>query len=228
VQRSVIFVTGTDTGVGKTVVSCLLAGELRRQGRCVPAVKPVSSGGREDGRRLRAAGGGILTLDEVNPWHFREGLAPVLAARKQGRRLKQAEVEVYLRRLRRRFAALIIEGAGGLLSPLGEDFDSLGLIVAMRAQPVVVCPNRLGAIGQCRLVLAALPHRVAHRAQVVLVSTPGPDPASRTNPRLLAEWFGRERIHVLPRLKHPRQPQRDLNLPSVRRALRSLTRALGF
>ena len=76
-----------------------------------------------------------------------------------------------------------------------------GAIAALKAQPIVVCPNRLGAVGQVLLVLAALPKRAAKRASVVLVAQPKPDHASRTNRALLEEQIGAERICEMPRLK---------------------------
>ena len=69
------FITGTNTGVGKTVLAALLARFLRQSGLNVAACKPVCSGNRDDARRLADALGGALSLDEINPWHFRAPLA---------------------------------------------------------------------------------------------------------------------------------------------------------
>lgn len=193
-----IFVTGTDTGVGKTVLAALLTRRLRERGVRVVAFKPVCSGGREDARALRAAAGKILSLDEVNPWHFRAAIAPVLAARKEGKRVHLHEVVAHIRRVANPFEVVIVEGAGGLLSPLGEDFDSRDLLVALRATPVVVCPNRLGAVNQVRLTVSALPPAAARNACIVLVNSARPDAASRTNVELLKEFVDRNRLYRLP------------------------------
>jgi len=199
----IIFVTGTDTGVGKTVLIVLLTRHLREQGVRVAALKPICSGDRGDARALRRAAGKALALDEVNPWHFRAPLAPLLAARKERKRVRLREVVAHMRRMGKRFDVVLVEGVGGLLSPLGEGFDSRDLIVALRAQPIVVCPNRLGAVNQALLVLNALPRRMAVHAPVVLVSPRKPDAASRTNPKLLAEILGAPRVCVLPWLRKP-------------------------
>jgi dethiobiotin synthetase len=221
-KPSVLFITGTDTGVGKTVVAGLLARYLHRAGVAVGALKPVCSGGRADARFLRAAINGALTLDEINPWHFRLPLAPLLAARREKKKLNRKQVLAYVRRMQQRFPVLVVEGAGGLLSPLGEDFDSRDLIRKLKAIPIVVCPNRLGALNQVRLVLAALPTALSRRANVVLVS-PGPaTAASRTNPRLLAECVGTDRVHRLPKLKSPADHDRALSRQAVRRTIQSL------
>ena len=200
-QRQILFVTGTDTGVGKTVFAALLTRHLRGRGAKVAALKPVCSGGREDASVLRRAGGNVLTLDEVNPWNYRAALSPRLAAQQEGKKLRLAAVVRQIRLVARRFETLVVEGAGGLLSPLGEDFDSRDLITALRATPIIVAPNRLGAINQVRLALEALTPALQRRAQLVLVNPPRSDMASETNRALLAEFFSEERMHLLPRLQ---------------------------
>src|SRR5271170_1459053 len=79
------FITGTDTGVGKTVFTCWLVRAWLAQGRTAAALKPISSGGREDAIGIRDALDCRLDLDEINPIHFREPAAPLLAARAENR-----------------------------------------------------------------------------------------------------------------------------------------------
>src|SRR5208283_3205139 len=112
-MQSVFFITGTDTGVGKTVLTALLAQHLRRRGIRVAALKPMASGDREDARELQAALDGALTLDEINPWHFRASLAPLLAARREHRRVRLAGVLAHIREMQKRFDVVLVEGAGG-------------------------------------------------------------------------------------------------------------------
>lgn len=193
-----VVVTGSDTGVGKTVLTTLLARRLRAEGVNAVALKPLCSGGREDAIALHAANGGLLTLDEVNPWHFNAPLAPVLAARGERKRLMLAEVLAQVRAVARRIEFVLVEGAGGLLSPLGKAFDNRDMVVALRATPVIVVPNRLGAVNQARLVLAALPGSARTRAQIVLMGQRGADVSERTNARLLAEFEPEVIITQLP------------------------------
>jgi dethiobiotin synthetase len=197
----ILFITGTDTGVGKTYFSAVAVHVLRERGVNVAGLKPVCAGSRDDARVLQKISRAGLTLDEVNPWHFRAALAPVLAARAEKKRARVREVVAHIRRVAKRFDTVVVEGAGGLLSPLGEDFNSRDLLVALDAQPIIVCPNRLGTVGQVLLVLAALPKDFAARAGVVLVKQAKPDRASRTNKKLLAEKIGAARIYELPWLK---------------------------
>jgi dethiobiotin synthetase len=199
-QHRTIFITGTDTGVGKTVLTAWLARRLCSRGISVAALKPICSGGRADARELCLALGGALALDEVNPWHFGAALAPLTAARRERKRVNLRNVLAHVRKIRRRCDVLLVEGAGGLLSPLGEGFNARDLIAALRALPVVVCPNRLGAVNQCLLVVSALPRNAARQAQIVLNSGVHTDAAALANRDLLKGELGAGRVHVLPLL----------------------------
>ena len=184
----VLFITGTDTNVGKTVFSVLLTRELLRQGVDVRAVKPLCSGGREDAEALLAVllaktsnnqhrttnihciRHSVSGIDQINPWHFAEPLTPLVASRRAGKPLHRKEVVAFLRKSAAGCDTLLVEGAGGLLSPLGEDFDARDLIVALKATPVVVAQNRLGVINQSLLVMGALPLAIRQKAQLILCS----------------------------------------------------------
>jgi len=224
-RSTTLFITGTDTGVGKTVLATLLARYFRERGVKVAALKPICSGGRGDARVLRAALNGALTLDEINPWHFRAPIAPVLAARRERKRAKLSQVLAHVLAVQKRFDVLLVEGAGGLLSPLGEDFDSRDLIASLRATPVVVCPNRLGAVNQVLLTLDALPRSAAATARVVLMSPPKPDASTRTNADLLAEYFDGKRIFLLPWLGRRIDWTHRLRNLQVQRTLQALASA---
>ncbi len=225
-KRVTCFITGTDTSVGKTVLTALLARCLHERGLKVAALKPICSGGRADARVLHAALNGALTLDEINPWHFRVSMAPVLAARREHKRVLRAGVVAHVRAIQERFAVVLVEGAGGLLSPLGENFNSRDFIVSLRATPMIVCPNRLGAVNQALLALEALPRDARRKARVVLVSTPKPDTAAKSNPGLLAEHFDGKRIFILPWLGGRFNPARGSGNLRVRRTLWELVSGL--
>jgi dethiobiotin synthetase len=200
--KRVFFITGTDTGVGKTVLTVLLTRHLGAGGTPMMAVKPFCSGGREDAEALlNAQSGGkdsTTRLDALNPWHFRAPLTPLLAARRERRRVEKGEAVRFLKAAAAGAGVLLIEGAGGLLSPLGEGFSARDLISALGAFPLVVCPNRLGAINQALLVLHAMPAGTGRRARIVLMEPREPDGASRTNPGLLRELVGPDRVFQLP------------------------------
>ena len=223
-QRT-LFITGTDTGAGKTVLTALLAADLRAQKISVAAFKPVCSGGRADAKIIHAALGGALTLAVIYPWHFRAAVAPVRAARREKKVVTRALVLAHIRATRKNSAVTLVEGAGGLLSPLGEDFDSRDLIVALRATPVIVAPNRLGAVNQLLLTLAALPANYRATAKIVFMSPPKPDAATATNAQLLGEFFPPEKIFTVPWLGRKLPPPVEiLKNGKLRRLLRELAR----
>ena len=188
-MKPIIFITGTDTGVGKTVLTALLAQFLREHGVNAAALKPICSGGRDDALALCAALGGTLALDEINPWHFRAAIAPKLAARLEKKAVKLAAVLAHIRAIRKKFAMTLVEGAGGLLSPLGENFNSRDLLAALHATPVIVAQNRLGAVNHILLTREALPKKLRAKAKLVLMSPAKPDAATAGNGKLLAETF---------------------------------------
>lgn len=197
-KARVLFVTGTNTSVGKTVVSSLLTRYLRDNGIQIRSVKPLCAGGRDDAVALRAAQDNRLTLDEVNPWHFQSSLTPLLAARRRRKKIKLTDVLQFLDQAKKDSDVLLVEGAGGLLSPLGEGFSSRELIAALKATPIIVCPNRLGAINLSRLVMEALPTPPRKRAQVALVSRPHADSSTQTNAAMIREFAGGNAVHEFP------------------------------
>jgi dethiobiotin synthetase len=221
-MKRTIFITGTGTGAGKTVLAALLAQYLRERGVRVAALKPVCSGGRADARALRAALNGALALDEINPWHFRAALAPVLAARREKKKPRLAPVLAHIRAVQRRFDVLLVEGAGGLLSPLGEDFNSRDLIAALRATPVIVAPNQLGVVNHLLLTLEALPKNVRVQAKIVLMSPAKPDAATASNLKLLGQFFPPTNIFTLPWLGRDFDATEALARTAVNRTLAAL------
>ena len=224
-MKRTIFITGTDTGAGKTVLTALLVEFLRARGVNTVALKPICSGGRDDARKLRAAMNGALTLDEINPWHFRAPIAPLPAARRERKQVRLSEALAHIRAMQKRFDVLLIEGAGGLLSPLGEQFNSRDLILALRATPLVVAQNRLGMVNQVLLTLEGLPETFRRKTKLVLMSPPRPDASTRVNTELVAEFFADKRIFTLPWLGENFSAGEVLKNPPVRRTFRALARA---
>ncbi|HWN94402.1 MAG TPA: dethiobiotin synthase [Methylomirabilota bacterium] len=221
-MQRIIVITGTDTGVGKTVLTTLLASHLRAHGFSVAALKPICSGGRDDARVLRGALKNTLTLDEINPWHFRSPLAPMLAARREKRRIDLREVVTHLHTTAQRHQVTLVEGAGGLLSPLGEGFSTRELISALNADVFIAARNQLGVVNHVRLTLESLPPIIASRARIVLMTPRKSDAASRANPGLLAEFMDEAHISVLPWFARVSNYGRLAAEPRVRRTLSAL------
>ena len=221
-MNALYFITGTDTGAGKTVLSALLARWLQRSAVRVAALKPLCSGGRDDAQVLQTALRGALALNEINPWHFRAVVAPALAARREKKSVSLQEVSTHIRAVQKKFEITLVEGAGGLLSPLGQNFDSRDLIIKLQATPIIVAQNKLGAVNHLLLTLAALPENLRARARIVLMSPPKADAASRSNAALLGEFFPPAKIFTLPWLGLTFSTNPVLKRPALRRKLENI------
>jgi dethiobiotin synthase len=220
VQR-IIVITGTDTGVGKTVLTALLTHHLRRSATVAP-LKPICSGGRDDARLLRVASAGALTLDQINPWHFRAAVTPLLAARQERERVNLRDVVACVHRTALKFQFVLVEGAGGLLSPLGEGFSTRELISALGAEAIVVARNQLGVVNHVRLTLESMPRLLAARARIALMSPKKLDSAARTNAGLLAEFVDPTHIVSVPWVPGLRSLESATVKPRMRAALDDL------
>jgi dethiobiotin synthetase len=161
-------------------------------------------------------------LDEINPWYFRAPSAPLLAARRERRIVTLAQVMALIKAAQKKYAVTLVEGAGGVLSPLGEGFDARDLLVALKATPLIAAQNRLGAVNQLRLTLAALSPNYRAKAKVILMSPERPDAATKTNAELLAEFFPAENIFQLPWLGQIFSPAAALKKTSVQQTLQGL------
>jgi dethiobiotin synthetase len=148
-----IFVTGTDTEVGKTVVAGALAAAFRAAGRRVGVMKPVSSGGSNDGQFLARCAGVELDADLMNPVRLREPLCPLEAARLEGREIDLSRIVAAYRHLEDRFDVVVVEGVGGLMVPLTRDSLVTDLIVRLDLPAIVVAAARLGTINHTLLTL---------------------------------------------------------------------------
>ncbi len=149
------FITGTDTGVGKTYVTKLMIEALRSEGRASAGFKPVSCGDREDALILAAASGDV-PLDEVNPLHFNSGLAPHVAALLENKRIDPADLTASYHAFAARFQDVLVEGAGGWEVPITESYFISDLAKDLGLPVILVAANRLGALNHILLTIAAI------------------------------------------------------------------------
>jgi dethiobiotin synthetase len=159
-----IFVTGTDTGVGKTVVSCGLLRAACGRGLRAVGMKPVAAGAEmhgnewvnEDVAALRAAGNVAAPASEVNPYCFAPPIAPHIAAAEAGIAIDVDVIAAAYEALRRRADLVIVEGAGGYLVPLGPALDMAALAERLALRVVLVVGMRLGCINHALLTADAI------------------------------------------------------------------------
>jgi len=202
-----VLVTGTDIGVGKTWVACGLAHAIRHAGRSVTAVKAVETGCEdrpaptEDGVRLAAATGQTTPTRALR--RFRASIAPAPAADLEGLTLDLDELAAEIGAAAGTSQLLLLEGAGGLLSPLGWDWNAVDLAQAVHATALVVASDRLGTINHTLLTLSALDLAGVRVAAIVLSAPAAADASTGSNGPAIARLSGIDRVRSVPRLAEP-------------------------
>ena len=201
-------VTGTDTDVGKTFVSVILLKLMRRRGLDVAAMKPVETGvtpsdPRSDAVRLQAAAGGQDALEMVRPLLIAEPLAPWVAAARSGSVVDVDALDAAFQRLQDGRDGVLVEGAGGLLTPLTRDTAFDRLFARWDLDAVIVAANRLGTLNHTLLTVRAA-QAAGLRISGVVLNTLRPDPpliAERTNLEALQELLEPVPVLQLPWLR---------------------------
>jgi dethiobiotin synthetase len=218
-----LFVTGTDTGVGKTVVACALIRALRAAGVDAGGMKPVETGvgeaGPLDALALQAATGGADPLELVCPQRFALPAAPAVAAAAAGRAVDLASIRAAFDRLAARHDCVIAEGAGGLLVPIAKGFQMADLARELGLALLVVARSRLGTINHTLLTLEAARGRGLGMAGVVASHADGEiSAADQRSLDHLREALGELWLGEVPRLE-PGQavPRSALRLEAVLR-----------
>jgi dethiobiotin synthetase len=178
-----IYVTGTDTDVGKTAVAVAIVRSLARTGMRVGAYKPVATGGGHDPAALWEAAGRPLALAQVCPQLFPAPISPPRSARAAGSIVDDALLERGLEPWMRGFDVVVVEGAGGLCSPLSDTRSNADLAARLGFPLVVVDAARLGAIGRTMATVTAarscgLPVAAIVLSQTAPLTGSPDDPAS--------------------------------------------------
>jgi len=198
--RRIIFVTGTDTGIGKTIVTALLLHHLRQTGVDALAMKPFCSGGRGDVTLLQSLQNSELADEEINPYYFAQAVAPRVALRRLQRKISLAAAMRKIRSVAEKCECLLVEGIGGLLVPLGRNFMVVDLISALLPEVILVAGNKLGAINHTLLSARALEAIGIGQFKGVLVDLSRKDLVRRTNLLVLRESLKPNRVFSLPYL----------------------------
>ena len=205
------FVSGTDTGVGKTVVACALLRAMRRRGLDAGAMKPIETGvgaeGPLDAQALRSAAAATEPLEEICPQTFALPAAPTVAAASEGRDVEMKPIRDAFARLRQRHEWLVVEGAGGLLVPAARGLTMADLCREFELPLLIVGRAALGTINHTLLTLEAAKARKLPVAGVVISHSGGRlSEADQANLEALRDALGARLVGEIP-------PLRDGELP---------------
>jgi dethiobiotin synthetase len=181
-----LFITGTDTGVGKTHTLSQLLRLLRNSGVSCAGMKPICCGDRRDAELLLAASSEGLTIDEINPVWLKTPAAPLVASQ-----IEHVDIDIDLilaafAVLKKRVDQVLVEGVGGWLVPIRPDYFISDLAVEMKLPVIVIAQNRLGCLNHTALtVRSVIDHRLNCAAVVLNEPLSQNDIATRTNPDIL-------------------------------------------
>ena len=158
------FLTGTDTEIGKTFITCALLHRARQLGLKAAGIKPVAAGTdaagkNDDVERIRAAGNVALAADVINQYCFAPAIAPHLAAAEAGVAIDFARIAAARASARLEADLVIVEGVGGFRVPLGVDRDSADLAIVLGLPVILVVGLRLGCINHALLTAEAIAAR---------------------------------------------------------------------
>ena len=202
-----LFVTGTDTGCGKTEVACALARRATEEGLRVRVIKPIETGcplegGRPrplDARALARAAEDKSPPEEICPYPLSLPAAPAVAAEREGIAIDPERIERLVRSAREEADLVLVEGAGGLLVPIGPDLDMAELARRLGLPVLVVSRASLGTINHTQLTLQVAAHRGLSVCGVIVSHTVSPLPeGDRANLELLARELGPRLVAELP------------------------------
>jgi dethiobiotin synthetase len=209
-----IFISASGTGIGKTLVACLLIGELRQAGYRVHALKPVASGfddqdlaGSDSGRLLTALGLPLTqaNLDRVTPWRFPAALSPDMAAARAGRSVPFEELVAFC--AAREEGITLIEGVGGVMAPLDERCTVLDWIERLAVPVLLVTGSYLGTLSHTLTAAGMLERRGARLAGVIVSESVSEPVATAETAKVVARHLAPTPVVVLPRLTgHARCP----------------------
>ena len=199
----VVFITGTDTGVGKTAVTAALAALLRKKGLVTGVIKPFQTGteleGLSDAEFIYRFLGRDCVLSEVSPCRLRVPLSPYRAAAIEGVDIPLEDIMEHTRDYISRNDVTLVEGAGGICVPVTGSCMMADLAVDLDAPMVIVARPGLGTLNHTALSLEYARQRGARVLGVIINGFPDPaDIASATNPAVLRDVFSVEILGVIP------------------------------
>jgi len=203
-----LFVTGTDTGVGKTMVAGAIAQQLTRLGLQVGVFKPIATGCRSTREGLVSVDAEFLahcvdspfSLEQMNPIRYRDPLAPMVAAEQAGRQIDWDTLELAYKNITARSEVVIVEGIGGVMVPITKNYLVLDLMADMNLPVIIVAGSRLGTINHTLLTINACRQSKLQIAGIVIngYRADCDDPAQQSNPQVIQNMSGIKVLTVMP------------------------------
>jgi dethiobiotin synthetase len=218
-----VFITGTDTGAGKTLLTAILLHDLRESGVRALAMKPFCSGGLGDVKLLNRVQNQALSQGAINPFYFPEPVAPLVSARKSGQKIAWQSVLGSIKRVKKYCDCLLIEGSGGILVPLGEGYDVRDLVKKLACPVVVAARNRLGVINQVRLTVESMQYVGIKDIMVVLMGIKKCDISTQTNAKIIAEL-----VAPMPVLEVPYLGEKAGELRGIKKGVRKIKKTIAL
>jgi len=207
------FITGTDTGVGKTLIGCALLRAFSAQGKRAVGFKPVAAGcdadghnedgQHEDARQLRASSNVPAAYGQVNPYCFAPAIAPHIAAQQSGVQINFARIMASYRELAAQADVVIVEGAGGFCVPLNDTQDSADLVHELNLPVILVVGMRLGCLNHALLSTGEIAARGLSLAGWVANVMTDNMPALQENITALEKRIAAPLLGVIPYMPSP-------------------------
>ena len=216
-----VFITGTHTGIGKTVLTGLIARELSRQNHSVVTQKWVQTGcegfSEDLDTHFKIMGKNPEDMkpyySAMNPYRFSLPASPHLAAEQEGIAINPAKLTTATQALQRHFDHVLIEGAGGVMVPLTRDLTLLDLVGQIKIPTLIVVKNELGCINHALLTVTALAERQIPILGIIM-NSPDSEIASiilEDNPKAIATLSGVPILAELPHMEDPATTSPDLS-----------------
>lgn len=202
-QRRGIFVTGSDTEVGKTIVASGIAAALKSKGIDVGIMKPIATGSSTDAAILKKAAQVEDSSELINPVCLKEPLAPLIAGRLERKKIPLAVIKTAYAELAKKHDFLIVEGIGGVLVPIKKDYSVLDLISELDLPALVVVKPGLGTINHTLLTIEALAKKGIEVVGVVINDSAGKnasDKSVESNPGVISEISKTPVLGTFPRI----------------------------
>lgn len=210
-MKNVIFICGTDTGVGKTVLTGLLTSYARMNGIDAVAIKPFCSGDLSDVEFLQKCQNFRLEKEQINPWFFEKPLSPYAAIYKEKSKnrfvkpLSLQNVVRHIKDLSKKYDLVFVEGIGGLMVPVEKNFLFIDLIKACKSGVILVAKNKIGALNHVFLNLEIFKKNKFFCGAIVLMNEQKSDLSAKSNSEIISEFSGQIATFEIPFLKGEKQ-----------------------